>query len=70
MPRLLFVSTSLLAAGAPGTGLYDKPGLTYGEWRRDDAECHRAAGEGSDAGIDRAAHARCMRARGYRLRAE
>ena len=27
-------------------------------------------GEGSDAGIDRAAHARCMRARGYRLRAE
>jgi hypothetical protein len=61
---------SLQAACAPGTALYDKPGLTYAEWKRDDAECRRAAGREGDTAIDREAYARCMRARGYKLRAE
>jgi hypothetical protein len=67
---LLLVSLSLLVACAPGGGVYDKPGLTYAEWRRDDADCRRAAGEADAAAIDREAYARCMRARGYRLRAD
>ena len=35
---LLLTSASLLAACSPGAGIYDKPGLTYAEWKRDDAD--------------------------------
>ncbi|PWU18475.1 MAG: hypothetical protein C5B48_14695 [Candidatus Rokuibacteriota bacterium] len=65
---LLLASFSILAAC--GLGVYDKPGLTYAEWRRDDRECRRIAGEHERNVIDREAYARCMRARGYRIRAE
>lgn len=61
---------SLQAACAPGIALYDKPGLTYAEWKHDDAECRRGAGREGDAATDREAYARCMGARGYKLRAE
>jgi len=67
---LLLASTSLLAACGPGAGIYDKAGLTYAEWKRDDAECRRAAGEDERGGIDRDAYARCLRARGYKIRVE
>jgi hypothetical protein len=63
----LAVSTALALLAGCGTGLYDKPGLTYAEWKRDDAECRRAAPPGAPA---REAYARCMRERGYRLPAE
>ena len=49
--------------------MYDTPGVTYAEWKRDDTECRREAGD-ERGGIDRAAHARCMRARGYTIRGE
>jgi len=62
----LALSTSLLAGC--GGAAYDKPGLTYAEWKRDDAACRLAAG--ADAAPDRESYASCMRARGYRLRAE
>jgi len=60
----LVILVSLLPACAGGTGLYDKPGLTYAEWKRDDAECRQRAGEHAE----REDYARCMRARGYKLR--
>ena len=48
--------------------IYDKPGLTWEEWKRDDAECRQS---GSDAAaLDRAAYARCMKQRGYHVRAD
>jgi hypothetical protein len=58
-----------VAGCAGGTAIYDKPGLTYAEWRRDDADCRRASHD-SGAGVDREPYARCMGARGYRIRAE
>jgi hypothetical protein len=67
---VLLCLAPVLAACAPGTAAYDKPGLTYAEWKRDDAECRRAAVEASGAAIDREAYGRCMRARGYHLRTE
>ena len=65
---LLIVSFSLLAACGPGIGIYDKPGLTYTEWKRDDSECRRDAGENEGGAIDDEAYARCLRARGYKIR--
>ncbi|HET7875199.1 MAG TPA: hypothetical protein VFN71_06695 [Methylomirabilota bacterium] len=60
--------TWLLLAGAcaPGGAVYDKPGVTYQEWRRDDAECREVAAR--SAGSEADAYARCMRARGYHTR--
>lgn len=58
----------LLVGCAPGFSVYDKPGMTYAEWRRDDAECRQGARRDGD--IDQDAYARCMRERGYRLRGE
>ncbi len=58
-----------LAACSPGLGVYDKPGLTYTEWRRDDAECRQTAlvaGERREP--ERDLYVCCMRARGYHLR--
>jgi hypothetical protein len=67
---LLPAAFLLLASCAAGTGIYDKPGLTYAEWKRDDAECRRAASEGEGGVLDREAYARCLRARGYSIRVE
>ena len=53
------------AACAPGQAIYDKPGLTYPEWKRDDAECREAAARGA---AERDAYARCMQERGYKAR--
>ena len=61
----------LAACSPPGLGVYDKPGLTYAEWRRDDAECRQTtlvAGEWREP--ERDLYARCMRARGYHLRSQ
>jgi hypothetical protein len=66
----LVMSFSLLAACSPGMGIYDKPGLTYTEWKRDDSECRRDAGENEGAAIDREAYTRCLRARGYKVRSK
>jgi hypothetical protein len=67
---LLLASALLLTACGPGTGIYDKPGVTYAEWKRDDAECRRGAGEDERGAIDRDAYVRCLRARGYKIRVE
>jgi len=65
----LVLSTALLAGC--GSAIYDKPGLTYAEWKRDDAACRLAAQAGDErAAPDREAYARCMRDRGYRTRAK
>jgi hypothetical protein len=56
---------AVLTGCVPGTAVYDKPGVTYAEWRRDDAGCRQAAAGAADDGD---AYARCMRERGYRLR--
>lgn len=53
-----------IALSACGTSVYDKPGLTYSEWRRDDAECRLAAAQGP---ADTGAYRRCLRERGYRV---
>jgi hypothetical protein len=60
----------LLGAGAcaPGRAVYDKPGVTYQEWRRDNAECREAALTAQDGGSEAETYARCMRARGYHMR--
>jgi hypothetical protein len=69
--RCVLLAVPLLhAACAPGMAVYDRPGASYAEWVRDDSECRRVSGEGTGAGIDRDAHGRCMRAKGYRLRGE
>jgi hypothetical protein len=62
------VAPSLAAAwlAGCGTAVYDKPGLTYAEYKRDDAACRAAARHGEGDALDRAAYARCMRERGYR----
>lgn len=65
--RALVLSTALLAGCA--SAVYDKPGLTYAEWKRDDALCRLAAGD-ERAAPEREAYGRCMRERGYHLRAE
>ena len=52
-----------------GMAAYDKPGLTWEEWKRDDTECRRA-GATADAKPDPAAYGQCLRERGYRMRAE
>jgi hypothetical protein len=61
--------TWLLLAGActPDWAMYDKPGLTYGEWRRDDAECRQAALTAGSSVSHADAYGRCMRARGYHV---
>ena len=67
----LAASLAVLGACAPGGAVYDKPGLTYAEWRRDDAECRQASLAGDERReLDREAYARCMRARGYRIRGD
>jgi hypothetical protein len=66
--RLSALGWLLLAGGCgPGVGVYDKPGVTYEEWRRDDAECRRAAPTGGSSESPRDAYARCMRDRGYHV---
>ena len=69
--RLTALGWLLLAGGCgPGLAVYDKPGITYEEWRRDDAECRRAAPTaGSSESQNGDAYARCMRDRGYHIRA-
>ena len=57
------------AACVPGQAIYDKPGLTYSEWKDDDAECREAASSGAASGLsERDAYARCMASRGYKIR--
>jgi hypothetical protein len=54
------------AACGPGPWVYDKAGVTYAEWRRDDAECRQHSGRPSAPNaIDRDSYDRCMRERGY-----
>jgi len=48
-----------------GIAFYDKPDLTYAEWKRDDAECRQAAQQ--DASVVASAYRRCLRERGYRV---
>jgi hypothetical protein len=65
----LVLALSWLLAGCASDGaVYDRPGGTYRDWRRDDAACRKVAmkGEG-EAALDRNAYARCMRERGYRI---
>ncbi len=59
----------LFLAGAcgPGGAVYDKPGVTYEEWRRDDAECRRAALTAGSSESQTDAYTRCMRAHGYHV---
>jgi len=52
-----------ILAGCGGGPIYGKPGVTYSQWKRDDAEC-REAGR-SDGRSDADAHLRCMQGRGY-----
>ncbi len=67
----MIVPLTLLLTAACGTAAYDKPGLSYAEWKRDDSECRRAAqGSGDRAPQDRNDYARCMRERGYRVPAD
>lgn len=62
----MLVLVVALSACGPGLGTYDKPGLTYEGWKRDDTECRRRA-DGAE-GLDRDGYARCMRERGYAVR--
>ena len=69
-PALALGLSTVLLAGC-GSAAYDKPGLTYTEWKRDDAECRLAPKDDADrAAPDRDSYARCMRARGYHIRTE
>ena len=69
--RLAPLLVSLGTLGACGSAVYDKPALTYSEWRRDDAECRQSAlGADEPHELDREAYARCMRGRGYRIRGD
>ena len=66
--RLAALGWLLLAAACrPGGAVYDKPGVTYQEWRRDDAECRQAALLAGSSESQADAYARCMRARGYHV---
>ena len=58
------------SACAPGIALYDKPGVSYAQWRCDDLACRRVASDEAGTVIDRDAYARCMRAARYRVRPE
>ena len=69
VPSLAALGWLLLAGGcAPGGPVYDKPGVTYEEWRRDNAQCRQAAGTAQNAASEAQAYARCMRGLGYHLR--
>jgi len=64
--KLVVLGGVLLAgACAPGGTVYDKPGVTYEEWRRDDTECRQAATTAVSSASQKDAYTRCMRARGY-----
>jgi hypothetical protein len=68
--RLTALGWLVLAGGcAPGLAVYDKPGITYEEWRRDDADCHRATPTAGSSESQQDAYARCMKDRGYHTRA-
>jgi hypothetical protein len=69
MRELLALVLAGSALAGCGTAAYDKPGLTWEEWKRDDAECRRAD-EKEGQLPDRAAYARCMKQRGYHVRIE
>src|SRR5262249_16384885 len=67
--KLVVLGWFLLAgACAPGGTVYDKPGVTYEEWRRDDTECRQTASTAGSSAAQTEAYPRCMRARGYHLR--
>jgi hypothetical protein len=63
------VGIAIIVASAVGcdTAVYDKPGITYAQYKRDDAECRAVARSAQAERVDPTAHARCMRARGYTL---
>ena len=65
MSRLFALGIALAVLGGCGTAVYDKPGLTYAEWKRDDGECREKAS--TARGLDSDAYARCMRERGYKI---
>jgi len=65
--RSIAWSLVLIACAACGSAIYDKPGLTYAEWKRDDAECRLAARREGSGDTDPRAYSRCLRERGYRV---
>jgi hypothetical protein len=65
--RLVAPAIAAVSLAACGTAVYDKPGITYAEYRRDDGECRAAARQGQGDAPDRATYVRCMRDRGYRI---
>ncbi len=72
---IALITPAILLAGCASKRLvFDKPGITAEEQKRDEAACLRASAD--DPGreqilaayrIDRDAYARCMTARGYRV---
>src|SRR5262245_8570513 len=67
---LAWLATALVTS-ACGTAFYDKPGLTYTEWRHDDAECRLAARGGNEhAAVDQDLYRGCLRERGYHVPAK
>ncbi len=68
------VSTLVGCAGGSGLGVYDKPGVSEADARRDRSACLRSSASDSEAfrfsgpTIDRETFARCMEAKGYTLR--
>jgi hypothetical protein len=58
------------SACAPGIALYDKPGVSYTQWRRDDLACRRAASDEAGTAMDHDVYARCMREAGYHVRTQ
>jgi hypothetical protein len=65
----------LVGCGTQQRFIYDKPGVTAADARRDESECVQGALTQDVSGriltlveIDREAYARCMQARGYTAR--
>ena len=71
---LVIVGTLVACASGRTLGVYDKPGTSEADVRRDRSACLRTSASDSDPfrlsgpTIDRETFARCMEAKGYTLR--
>jgi hypothetical protein len=74
MGVLAVVGTLVGCASGSRLGVYDKPGVSEADVKRDRSACLRASASDSDPfrlsgpTIDREAFARCMEGKGYTLR--